>query len=202
MNKPSHTFDEKLWNRVLTGKQIQGFAGKIEIVLQVKGEGRELVKALVEKWAELTNVRHHFPDLEDVFTPEAIFRIEYAHRIKEQGSHSRYDSNAWVVRDVLTYISNLVAKQRTEIEQLKHLYNNRVSAISWYKGEIALPLIEDSFKDGRNTYPLFIPLGAPDTKKKKKSRAGTKTARLIENHLTALDPKFSIGPDGQLRITM
>lgn len=83
------------------------------------------------------------------------------------------------------------------------MYNSEVRRW-WCDLEGVLPLFDDSeVEDGRlsKNKRLFIPpeVEAKPTKPKKQRRA--KAARLIENHLTKLDPKFSI-VDGQLRITM
>jgi hypothetical protein len=171
------------WERILQSIAVQGMAGKIEAVLKMKGEGRELVKMLVEKWAELVNVRSYFPDLTDVFTPDAIFRIEYAHREQTEGSHRRHEHLSLRVRGVLTYISNLVAKHNTEGVRLRHLYNNAVKNQTGLK-EI-LPLLDDGlFTDGRRKPKLYAPEGAPAKKQKNKKKPKQQPAR-IEN-----PPKF------------
>jgi hypothetical protein len=205
MSKPSHTFDEKLWRKILTAKQVQGLAWKIERAIQVGGEGCALVKTLVEKWAELENVRHYFPDLEDVFTPDAMFRIEYASRQERlRGDQSDYNLNrsAGRVYYVLAYISNLVARHEITIGQLRRLYNNCVSR--WVESETALPLFDTGeVEDGRLSAnkQIFIPQGVEESRPKKRTRAGTKTARIIERYYTAVEPTFSI-KDGELRISI
>lgn len=200
MTKPPHIFDEKLWKHILTRKQIQAFAWKIERVREAGDESRNLVKMMVEKWAELLNVRHYFPDLMDVFTPEAAFCLEYARHQSEQERHDSGDYRASYVYWTLVEISNLVARHNLPPAQLKHKYNHLVSRRS--ELEKTLPLFDIAeVEDGRlsRNKCLFIPPNAPEVKAKKKRKP--KAVRLIENHLTALNPKFSIGEDGELRIT-
>jgi hypothetical protein len=151
------------WEKILTSKQMQAFAGKIELVLQTEGEGRDIVRSLVEKWAELSNVRRYFPDLEDVFTPDAIFRIEYAYRMKQQALRDRH-ADAYKVRCVLSTFSLLVAKDEMSLGHMKHLYNNEVRVL---EAKNILPLLETTYRgDGRSNPHLYIPKGLPAKKVK------------------------------------
>jgi|ERR1044071_166156 hypothetical protein len=185
--------NEKAWKRTITSKQVQGFAGKIEKILPMEGEGRELVKTLVEKYAELTDVRAHFPDLEDVFTPEAIFCIEYAFWL--QVEKEDWLNGSCRVRRVLVYISNLVANHDHSFATLKRLYNAKVAY--WAAGALT-PLDESTNR--RNEPHLFILPNVAKSKPKQKRKK--KATRLIENHYFSLNPKFSIGENGELTITL
>jgi hypothetical protein len=118
MNKPSHAFNEDLWRRLLTSKQVQGLAWKIQEATQAESESRALVKMLVEKWAELVEVRQYFPDLKDVFTPDAIFYIDYTHKEGIEDWPESRRTKAARVYSVLAYISNIVARHEITPGQL------------------------------------------------------------------------------------
>lgn len=138
------------WQKIITSKQIQAFAGKIEMICGMEGDGRGLIKMLVEKWAELATAHRYFPDLKNVFTPEAIFQIEYAHRMAD----GYMCNDAYKVRCVLTGISTHLAYHNANYEHLKHLYNNTVKRHGIAK---VLPLLEEAYPDGRRfECPLFI----------------------------------------------
>jgi hypothetical protein len=176
-----HKFDDALWSTVQNSKQVQGLAWKIEQAMQAADEARELVEMLVRKWAEMVNVRHYFPDLQDVFTPEAVFRIEYAHQKSRAGD--RYSNQPPAqVRCVLTSITNLVTRHEINIGQLKHRYNSEVSR----RGEIinVLPLFDiGEVKDGRKSAQQhrFIPPGAQQAEPKKPRRAATAKPQTAES---------------------
>ena len=201
MSKPP-SIDKGLWMRVLTSKHIQGLAWKIEQATKAGEEARGLVKMLVEKWAELVHVHTYFPDLVDVFTPEDVFRIEYAFRIQQAAGKG---SSAAHLYWILCYISNRVARHKDTIEQLHRAYNKCVQRTEEVR--TILPLFEVREEDGRgDRYSkacLYIPAEiAAQAVEPKKKRVGarTKTARLIESYLT-LEPKLSIAEDGTLKIT-
>jgi hypothetical protein len=185
--KRGPSVDEQLLRRIQTSKQAQAFAGKIERCVQKKGEGRELVKTMVEKWAELVKVRSYFPDLKDVFTPEAIFCIEYASRQKAEGSSDRCGYAPTCVRDLLVHISNLVGNHDTDFKTLTRHYNNFVSR--WDETREVLPLIDEQRQaDGRlsGNKPLFIPPGVSDPPPKSRGRRVRCNMRLSYPHPTAL----------------
>jgi hypothetical protein len=181
--KRGPSVDEQLLRRIQTSKQAQAFAGKIERCIHKKGEGRELVKSLVEKWAELVKVRSYFPDLKDVFTPEAIFCIEYASRQTAEGS-SDHSYPPVRVRDLLVHISNLVGNHDTDFKTLTRHYNNFVSR--WSELREVLPLIDEQRKaDGRlsGNKPLFIPTVASDPPTKKPRAKKTRDFELFRTKM-------------------
>lgn len=200
-----HVLDEALWLRVLTSKQTQGLAWKIERAMQADAESRELVKMLAEKWAELQNVRSYFPDLTDVFNPEAVFQIEYVQRFHLYRNDPRPRSLRYAasrVYDVLAYISNLVARHEVAPAQLKRMYNSQV--LRWPESRATLPLFDvGEIEDGRISAnkPLYIPKalqGLVEAKPKKRTRA--KKAKSIEKQIDELDLRISIGPGATLII--
>jgi hypothetical protein len=201
-----HKLDESLWSKVLTSKQVQGLAWKIEKATQVEDASRELVEMIVRKWAQVVKVKSYFPDLEDVFTPEAVFLMEYAHRRQTADDHMRFDSPAWQVYDVLAYVSNLVANHEYSIGQLKRLYNNKVKHAQRCTGDApSLPLFDEGdCLDRRKSEnkELFKPEGFVEQPKATSKQRRTKAGRIIERYLVRQEPKFSIGEDGQLRITI
>lgn len=191
MSKGNSTIDERLWQRVLNSKQVQGLAWKIEQAAQKESEIRELVKMLVEKWAEAMHVHRYFPDLKDVFTPEAVFCIAYASK----------NEPATYAYGALSYISNVAVNHDVSPAELKRVYNRYVSRY----GERAikeLPLFDvDKVEDARLSInkKLFIPPAAQVATKPKKKRRG-KIVREVEEQLNSLEPKFSI-QNGRLIIT-
>jgi uncharacterized protein YxjI len=200
MSRENFTIDEKLYQKILNSKTVQGLAWKIEQATQKEGEVRELVKMLIEKWAELTRVRLYFPDLKNVFTPEAVFCIEYAYNQERDKSTHAYPMAR--VYGILADISNRVARHDTAPEQLKRIYNSLVSR--WSEALEVLPLFDISeVEDARLSVnkKLFIPPTAQVTTvtKPKKKRRG-KIVREVEEQLNSLEPKFSI-QDGRLIIT-
>lgn len=145
MSKRKLTIDDHLWQKVLKNKITQGLAWKVEQAAQMEGASREIVKMLVEKWAELTSARLYFPDLKDVFTPEAVFCIEYAFRQLVDGDgHMRGDDETGLARrvyDVLSDISNVAVRHGLPDDQLKFKYNNRVNR--WSELLEVLPLFDE-----------------------------------------------------------
>jgi hypothetical protein len=161
--------DDELWQRILTSKQAQALAWKIDQARGTEGDGREVVKLLVEKWAEMVKAKAYFPDLKDLFTPDAVFCIEYAHKLRV--GRPRYRDDADQVRDILTHISNLVARHNMPAAQLKHLYNRDVCGTQWKGATAPLPLFDiEGVEDGRKNPKLFIPEGVQQTKHEKQAR--------------------------------
>lgn len=162
MSRENSTIDEHLWQKILKSKTVQGLAWKIEQAMQKENESRDLVKMLVEKWAELTGVRYYFPELKDVFTPEAVFCIEYARRqIPNTGEYTSHANAPSRVYDTLAYISNLVARHEPTPAQLKRMYNAHVSR--WPETIEALPLFDlNEVEDGRRSKnkKRFVPSAA------------------------------------------
>jgi hypothetical protein len=200
MSRP-HILDEDLRLRVLKNKHAQGLAWKIERAAQANSESRALVKLLVEKWAELVNVRRYFPDLADVFNPEAVFPITYADKQRRYTDGSQPATQVYMV---LAYISNLVARHNTPVEELKRLYNHRV--LYWGDLHKLLPLFDDIYEAENERLErfsgecLYVPQALQGVEKKPK-RTRTKKAKSVEQQINELEPKFSIGPGGQLIIT-
>jgi hypothetical protein len=189
----SHSLDEKIWRRIRASKTIQGLAWKIEKAMQAEKESRSLVKMLVEKWAELAEVRQYFPGLKDVFIPDAIFYIEYAHR---EGAESWPESqrvSAARVYSVLAYISNIVARHEITPGQLKRKYNSEVSR--WSETLEVLQLFDvGEVEDGRisTSKKFFTPKDAPAPKPAKK--------KLVKStHVVGFDwPYYGVHQDDKL----
>lgn len=165
------------WEKVLASKIVQGLAAKIDKCRAKEGEARDIVEMLVRKWAELVKVKNYFPDLEDVFTPEAVFCLEYAHRQERKTREDpcqRFDNYPGQVYDTLVHISNVVANHDYSIGELKRLYNNKVEHTQKCTSNTpALPLFDiGETIDRRKSInkERFIPKDAP-AKKERKQRA-------------------------------
>jgi hypothetical protein len=165
----------KEWEKVLASKTVQGLAAKIDKCRAKEGEARDLVEMLVRKWAELVKVRNYFPDLKDVFTPDAVFCIEYAHRQlrkTQEDPATRLDNYPQQVYDVLTYISNLVANHDYSPGELKRLYNRKVAHAEACTGNAPiLPMFDIGETIDRRlsvNKERFIPQGVPVKKERKK----------------------------------
>ena len=162
-NNSKPPIDEALFQRIKAQKQIQGFAWKIERAIEIGGEACEIVRVLVEKYAGLIGVHEYFPDMRDVFTPEAIFCIEYAHHKATGGQMvDRYNNHAVRVRDVLIDISNRVVRHEITVGQLKRVFNSHVNR--WSETREVLPLFDfGEVEDGRvaRNKTLFVPSAAP-----------------------------------------
>jgi hypothetical protein len=191
----SHSLDEKLWQKIRASKTVQGLAWKIEKAMQADDESRALVKMLVEKWAELVGVRQYFPDLKDVFTPDAIFYIEYAHKEGIEDYPKSQRTKAGGVYSVLAYISNIVARHEITPRQLKRKYNSEVQR--WGETLEVLSLFDvGEVEDGRisTSKKFFTPKNAPTPKPAKK--------KLVKSTLTAgFDwPYYGVHKDDVLTI--
>lgn len=191
-NSRKPLIDADLWSKVCANKHSRNLAEKAErIGREADTERRELFALALKTWAKHTPLRQHFPNTKDFCTADAIYRLCYCNKVIRagewqdvDGAFSKINEAAYEGRTFARFVANQVLKNAPidEIIETIHALTRCCKATKLDKKKNEAPK-----KDEPRQTPESTDIG--------------KESRIVLRQLNAVDPRFSITPDGKLRIT-